>query len=149
MLLDFVSTVKSAGGDIDLNGDPEHAGMQFRPRNEVNRKATRYLFPKPEITSANVKDTRDLPWAAECFELEGRKYTVEHMNHPDNPKGTRYSAYRDYGRFGAFAAAKVKAGSSLTLKYRIWAAPGELLDRAAMQQRWEAFAEPPKVRLVR
>ena len=123
--------------------------MQYRPANEVNVKATKYFFPEEEITTANVKSHLDLPWAAECYELKGKKYTVQHMNHPDNPKGTKYSAYRDYGRFGAFPIAKVKQSESITLRYRIWVAPGEQFDRAAMQARWEAFAKAPKAKATR
>jgi hypothetical protein len=145
LLFDFRAKLTAARSDIDLNGDPEHAGMQFRPHNDVNRKTTKYLFPDEKVTRANVSKERDLAWAAECYELRGKQYTVQHMNHPDNPKGTRYSAYRDYGRFGTFAAAKVKQGESLTLLHRIWVAEGDHLSREEMQARWEAFAHAPKV----
>ncbi len=147
LLLDFISKLTAARSDIDLGGDPEHAGMQYRPHNEVAKnKSAKYMFPDEKITSGNVKKELDLPWAACCYELKAKKYTVQHMNHPDNPKGTKYSAYRDYGRFGAYPTAKVKQGESLTLRYRIWIAPGEQLDRAAMQARYEAFAKAPKAK---
>jgi len=145
MLFEFRSTLTAARSDVDLNGDPEHAGFQYRPANEVNTKATRYLFPTDRITAGNVKREVDLPWAAECYELGGKKYTVQHMNHLSNPKGTKYSAYRDYGRFGTFAKAKIAKGESLTLRHRIWVAAGEQLDRDAMQARAAAFVDPPKV----
>jgi hypothetical protein len=144
LLLDFIAKLTAVRSDIELGGDPEHAGMQYRPHNDVNRKATKYMFPDEKITSGNVRKEVDLPWAAECYELKGKKYTVQHMNHPENPKGTKYSAYRDYGRFGAFPTAKVKQSRSITLRYRVWVAPGEQLDRAAMQARYEAFAKAPK-----
>lgn len=148
LLLDFIAKLTGARSDIELGGDPEHAGMQYRPANEVNTKATKYLFPDEKITTANVKKELDLPWAACCYELKGKKYTVQHMNHPDNPKGTKYSAYRDYGRFGAYPTAKVKQSESITLRYRIWVAPGEQFDRPAMQARYEAFAKAPKVKVA-
>ena len=36
-LVDFVSKVKAVGGEAVLDGDPEHAGLHFRPANEVAR----------------------------------------------------------------------------------------------------------------
>lgn len=150
LLLDFISKLTPARSDIELNGDPEHAGMQFRPSQKVaENKSAKYLFPDEKITTGNVKNERDMPWAAESFEIDGTKYTVQHMNHPENPKGTRYSAYRNYGRFGAFATAKIAQGESLTLRYRIWAAVGEHLDRAAMKARSDAFNAAPKPEAVK
>jgi len=149
LLLEFRSQLTPVVSDVEFGGDPEHAGMQYRPRNEVNRKATVYMFHKEEITSANVKREVDLPWAAECYELEGKKYSVQHINHPDNPKGTKYSAYRDYGRFGAYPKASAKKGEPLMLKYRVWVAPGEMPTREACQQRWQAFTTPPKVEVAK
>ena len=145
MTMDFVSKLTAARSDIELNGDPEHAGMQFRPSQKVAKnKSAKYLFPDEKITTKNVSKERDLAWAAESFEIDGKKYTVQHMNHPGNPTGTRYSAYRNYGRFGAFATAKVKEGESLTLRYRLYVATGEHFDREAMQKRYEAFVQDTK-----
>jgi hypothetical protein len=75
-------------------------------------------------------------------------YCVQHVNHPDNPQGTRYSAYRDYGRFGAFPTAQLKADETLELKYRIWVAPGQCPSQEELQARYEAFANPPEVRVA-
>ena len=56
----FKSKLTATYGDVALKGDPEHAGIQYRPADEVNRKKTRYLFPKEEITAGNVKKHKDL-----------------------------------------------------------------------------------------
>ena len=85
--------------DLKLDGDPEHAGVQYRPADEVDKKATTYLFPKD---SQDPRKDFNMPWVAEYYTLNGNSYSVYHMNHPDNPQPTRYSAYRNYGRFGAF-----------------------------------------------
>jgi hypothetical protein len=140
LLLDFRSRLTAPGKDVVLGGDPEHAGMQFRPHGDIDPKQTKYLFPKEDT---NVQSERDLPWAAMAMVLSrdgGERYAVQHMSHPDNPKGTRYSAYRDYGRFGAFPTAEIKADQTLTLTYRIWAAAGELPARVQLQRQWEGFA---------
>ena len=112
--IDFISRLKSVRGDVHLKGDPEHAGVQFRPGNEVVRKQTRYLFHREGI---DPKKDLDLPWVCESFELPFGKFAVVHLNHPKNPKGTRYSAYRDYGRFGALDF-RIKQGETLSLRYR-------------------------------
>jgi hypothetical protein len=92
-----------------------------------------------------VKNARDLPWAAMSFVSGGRRYTVQHMNHPANPKGTRYSAYRDYGRFGAFPEADLAEGETLTLRYRFAVTAGDPPPRETLQAQHQAFANPPTV----
>ena len=137
LLLDFVSELKAVGGDLSLNGDPEHAGMQYRPHQDVvENKSAEYTFHKEGL---DLKKDFDLPWAAETYELRGKKYSVQHMNHPDNPTGSRYSAYRDYGRFGSFPVAKIKKGETLTLKYRIRITLGEALSVEAMNKKYAEF----------
>lgn len=124
-------------GDVTLDGDPEHAGVQFRPANEVDVKATTYVFPGEKAVP--TKDV-DYPWVGETFTLNGQKHSVVILNHPDNPKKTRFSAYRDYGRFGAFPVATIKKGESLTLKYGFVIADGEMPEAAAVQKAWDDFA---------
>jgi 3-mercaptopyruvate sulfurtransferase SseA len=133
----FTTRLNSVRGDVQLNGDPEHAGCQFRPANEVVAAETTYVFPKE-----GAQPTKDLdyPWVGETFTLSGKRYSAVHMNHPANPKGTKYSAYRDYGRFGAFFVADLKAGQPLELKYRFLVFAGEMPEAAAVQKAWDEFA---------
>jgi hypothetical protein len=143
-LVDFRTKLTATRSDVVLDGDPEHAGMQYRPHNDVaDNKSAKYLFPDAAITTKNVKARRDLPWAAETYTLREKAYAVQHMNHPGNPKGTRTSAYRNYGRFGAFAKVAVGKGEAASLAYRIWVAAGAMPTRETLQARWEAFADPP------
>lgn len=145
LLLEFHSELKAVRGDVFLNGDPEHAGFQYRAHNDVASggkevKAT-YLFHEEGI---NPREDKDLPWAAMSCGLHGRRYSVQYMNHPDNPGPTVYSAYRDYGRFGAFFTHTIKSGESLLLRYRIWVAQGAMGDRQALGSQYTAFVDPPK-----
>ncbi|HPD13440.1 MAG TPA: PmoA family protein [Planctomycetota bacterium] len=148
VLLDFVSTLASRMGDLDIGGDPEHAGVQFRPHFDVgnaeNKKNTKYVFP-PNMTPGG-KGTQDMPWAAVRFTLRGSAFEVAHLNHPENPKGAIYSAYRDYGRFGSYAPMKLPADKPITLRYRLYVreAP-EALTPAEVQRLYNDFATPPKV----
>jgi hypothetical protein len=159
-LIDFASKVKAVAGDLDLSGDPEHGGVQFRAAEEVDRKTLKYCLPKDAVeppldpnaefqlmvttkdgkTAAITKIAKtDLPWAAESYQLGGKTYNVEEMSGPGNPTGTRWSAYRDYGRFGAFPAAKLKAGETLTLRYRFWVSTGDAPTRADLQKQYEEY----------
>ncbi|MDP6353701.1 MAG: PmoA family protein [Planctomycetota bacterium] len=137
LLLDFHSVLTAPTDDVNLNGDPEHAGMQYRPHNDVvGNKSAKYLFHKE---GANAKADRDWPWAVMTYKLKEKSYTVQHMNHPGNPKGTKYSAYRDYGRFGAFPVAKIKKGESLTLQYRIRVQSGEAAERNVFAAQYQNY----------
>jgi hypothetical protein len=150
LLLEFQSELKAVRGDVFLNGDPEHAGMQYRAHNDVatggNEVKATYLFHKDGIDAHRDKD---LPWAAMSCGLNGRRYSVLHMNHPDNPKQTLYSAYRDYGRFGAFFKKKIGAGETLTLRYRILVVEGEMPKRGELAKKYSEFVDGPTVEVVK
>ena len=161
-LIDFSATIKAVAGDLALDGDPEHGGIQYRPADQVDRKATQYCLPKDAVeppldpnaefqVMAATKDGKtaaitkigktDLPWAAESYLLAGKTYHVQQMSHPDNPKGTRWSAYRDYGRFGAFPKVDLKNGETLTVRYRFWVSAGPAPSREELQKQWDAYAK--------
>ena len=150
LLLDFNTDLKAVRGNVFLNGDPEHAGFQYRAHNDVAAggkevKAT-YLFHKDGI---DPKKDYDLPWMAMSYGLNDRRCNVQHLNHPGNPKPTIYSAYRDYGRFGAFFKEEIPAGKTLTLRYRIWVGRGEMPKRQELVGRYSAFVEGIKVEVLR
>lgn len=121
--VDMRSKLKAPGAAVTLGGDPEHAGLQFRPANEVDRAATMYLYPKE---NADAHKDLDYPWVAETFSLNGAKFSVVYLNHPDNPTGTRFSAYRNYGRFGGFFTSEIPAGGEKTIQARILVSAGEM-----------------------
>lgn len=137
LVVDFVSELKAVGSDAKFSGDPEHAGMQYRPHNGVaENKSAKYVFPQEKT---NVQKEVDLPWAALTYQLSDATYSVQHMNHPGNPKGTRYSAYRDYGRFGAFPTFEVGENETRTLKYRIRVTLGDVPSREVLNAEYKKF----------
>jgi len=150
LLLDFCAELKAVAGDVFLNGDPEHGGMQYRPHNDVAAGSktaegggtATYLFHKDGV---DPHKDENLPWTAMSHPLAGQFYSVQHMDHPDNPRPTFYSAYRNYGRFGAFFKRKLAAGETVKMRYRIWAGQGQMPPREEMSARYSAFAEPPQV----
>jgi mono/diheme cytochrome c family protein/glucose/arabinose dehydrogenase len=134
--IDVVSRVKAIGGATELDGDPEHSGLQFRPANEVERKETVYLYP---VENAQPHKDLDYPWIGETFTLRGKKYSVVYLNHPANPKGGRISAYRDYGRFGVFWKASLAAGATQEFRARFIVAEGAMLPAEAIQKAWNEY----------
>jgi len=158
LLLDFHTELKAVRGEVFLNGDPEHAGFQYRAHDAVAKGGKEvkaiYLFHEDGI---DPRKDKDLPWAAMSYGLNGKQYTVQYMNHPENPKPTIYSAYRDYGRFGAFFQQKINAslgsawdkGETLTLAYRIWVGQGEMPQRQELVNRYSAFVNGPTVEVLR
>ena len=136
-VIDFSAKLSAPRGDVQLNGDPEHAGIHFRPAGELDTKKTLYHFP---AATPNAHKDTDYPWVGETFTLGGAAYSVVEMSHPKNPTGTRWSAYRDYGRFGAFPVAELKQGGSASFNYRFLIANGELPDAATISQLYTEFA---------
>lgn len=137
-LIDFMSVLTAANGDVQLNGDPEHAGVQFRASQKVaNNKSATYVFP---VDGAKAKKYTDLPWAAQTFDMDGQKWTVQQMSHPKNPNDkARWSAYRDYGRFGEFASMNIADGEKVTLRYRFRVTKGEAPAREKLNATYAAY----------
>lgn len=139
-VIDFVSELTAAHGAVELNGDPEHAGVQFRPSQQVAvNKSAKYVFP---VDDAKEKKYVGMDWVAETFDVDGQKWTVQHLSHPSNPDDkARWSAYRDYGRFGEFPVIKIADGETVTLRYRFRVTKGEAPAREKLAEYYKQFAE--------
>lgn len=154
ILVEFVSRLASAVGPVKLDGDPQHAGFQFRAAQQVadNQKETYYLRPdgkgKPGETrnwDAKSRDpkTVNLPWNAASFVLDGKRYTAVYLDRPANPKEARYSE-RSYGRFGSYFEYTLEEGKDLVVAYRLWLQEGEMTgDEAGALS--DDFVEPVEV----
>jgi len=145
VLIDFVSTLEPAGSEVQLLGDAEHAGIQYRPHNDVsNNSSAQYTFPAGTIDDSNpgadqVHAAGNLAWVGQSHTIRGETFFVQHMNHPDNPGDTIYSAYRPYGRFGAFFEETIPAGESLTVRYRFLILRGQAPATETLQGYYEAY----------
>jgi len=141
-LVNFGSTLESAaGGTIHLDGDPQHAGFQFRSTPEVaanDADKTYYLrtdgkgklsetrnWDHKNADSPQNAECTNRPWNAMSFVVGGTRYTALYLDHPDNPKPSRYSE-RDYGRFGSYFVADVTPEKPLTVRYQLWLQEGEM-----------------------
>ncbi|MGL4462928.1 MAG: DUF6807 family protein, partial [Planctomycetia bacterium] len=155
LLIDVESTLTATRGDVTLNGDRQHAGLQFRAAAEVNenQKETRYLRPAgwaelPASKEYNGADFVGLPWNALQYPLGDRKYTVAYLSHPANPKKAEFSE-RLYGRFGEFFSYTLKQGEPLTVRYRFWITADGDATRDTIEARHADFASPIVAELVK
>ena len=135
--IEMRSTLKPDHGEAKIDGDPEHAGAQFRPSEKIDGTKTTYVYPGNDVL---IHKVRDLTWVAEVFTIEGKTFTALLLNHPSNPKDTAFSAYRDYGRFGAFPKGVATQESPFKLRYKWLIAAGDVRDPAAFQEAYNAFA---------
>ena len=143
-IFDYTITLEASGAPVVLDGDPQHAGFQFRAAQEVQESKTTYTRP------AGAKDTGndvwvDCAWVFGRFDIEGETHVVLHADHPDNPKSV-YST-RDYGRFGSYFAGQLESGRPLVLRYRLAVLSGENVDRlTAESAEWLAAGLAANVR---
>jgi hypothetical protein len=153
-LLEFASVLRTTGGPVRLDGDPQHAGFHFRADNEVAAKtAKRTVFVRPGGTGKPGEEWNwpghrrqvNLPWLAMSFVLGGKRYTVAYLDRPGNPKEARFSE-RTYGRFGSYFAYELRRGKPLRVNYRIWIQEG-LMKAPEVAERSAAFADPPAVKV--
>ena len=126
--IDFRSKLSTDQKIVKLDGDPQHAGFQFRASNEVavsKSKMTYYIRPlsgkdekgKTKNWPQN-KDMTNLPWKAQSVSVGGDRYTTVYLDHPSKPKPSFYSE-RDYGRFGSYFKTEITPSTPLHVKYRL------------------------------
>ncbi len=146
LIIDFHSTLESLNGaTIELDGDRQHAGVQFRAANQVDDNAEKTFFVRPfnlnhvdAKTEIDSNDMLDLPWNAMVFTLDGKQYTVAYLSHPSNPANAEMSE-RKYGRFGEFFPFTITPNNPLTVKYRFVVTSGEPPTREALQQWYQNY----------
>jgi hypothetical protein len=126
--IDFHSLLSTTQPEIRLDGDPQHAGFQFRASNDVainNSNQTFYIRSKGGKDQLGKtknwpqnKEMTNLNWNAQSVVVESQRYFTLYLDHPSNPKPSFYSE-RDYGRFGSYFKAKVTPTSPLKVRYRL------------------------------
>ena len=136
ILIDMVSKLKAVAGETSLNRDAEHAGLHWRPADNLDRSKTLFMYP---VENANPHKDRDYPWFGESYTLPEGRFSVVYLNHPENPKDASISAYRDYGRFGACFVTTIPANETLTIRARFFVMEGELPSAEVIQQTWNAY----------
>jgi len=124
--LDVVIELRATDGPVQLAGDPQHSGQQFRAAQqfaEPRARPVRYVRP------ADAEGGKDdvwtgCAWIAAVLPLEGGPVTVLRIEGRDNPKPATWST-RPYGRFGATFAHELLPGKPLRLSFTYVIALGE------------------------
>jgi hypothetical protein len=153
-LVEFASRLSSTVGKVKLDGDPAHAGFQFRAAQEVadNPKPTYYLRPDGKGQpgefrnwDAKHRDPRcvNLPWYAVSFMIGPKRYTAVYLDRPGNPREARYGE-RDYARIGCYFEYELDQGKDLLIGYRLWLQEGEMTVPQAAALSAD-FVDPPRV----
>ncbi len=129
--IDFHTRMFAIAGPVRLDGDLQHAGVQFRAAQYVadNADETRFIRPEslshvPADKELGEADRINLPWNAMNFKIDDNNYTVVYMTNPANP-GRAEMSERLYGRFGEFFPHYHSEGAPLEIRYRFWVVEGE------------------------
>jgi hypothetical protein len=153
-LIEFASRLRSPSGRVRIDGDPQHAGFQFRAHNDVDAYTTNqtiFIRPdgmgKPGETRNWDPQTRkgpvNQPWNAMSFVLGDQRYTVAYLDRPENPKEARFSE-REYGRFGSYFEYTIERDKPLVVNYRLWLQEGLMQPKEVVALSSD-FVEPVKV----
>jgi len=153
-LIEFASRLRSTSGRVRIDGDPQHAGFQFRAHNDVDAyTSNETIFIRPdgvgkrgETRNWNPQTRQgpvNMPWNAMSFVLGTNRYTVAYLDRPDNPKEARFSE-REYGRFGSYFEYTIEKDKPLTVNYRLWLQDG-LMKPAEVAALSANFVEPVNV----
>jgi hypothetical protein len=109
----------AVGGDVVLDGDPQHAGVQLRLAQEVHDRATATVYALDPRAVDRGNDT----WA-ECrfaqvrVEVGGHAVAVTHALDASWPADALYST-RAYGRFGATTRIRLEPNRETILSTRL------------------------------
>jgi hypothetical protein len=151
-LIEFASQLQTQVQEIKLDGDPQHAGFQFRAAQEVaesTNKQTYYLRPQSKgapgetLNWPEAAEMVNLPWHAMSCMIGGKRYTFAMLDHLNNPKESRFSE-RDYGRFGSYFEHTITPEKPLDLNYRVWVTDGETTPEA-IEAKLRDFVTPVEV----
>lgn len=145
-LIDFHSELQTLGGSVRLDGDRQHAGVQFRAAQFVadhteysyyiRPDAWNHLAPTDEVGNDN---NHDFGWNAFHFQVEGRPFTTLYLSHPANPKPAEMSE-RQYGRFGEFFRHELTPDNPLISQYRFWITAGSAPERELFKTQHAAYS---------
>ena len=142
-VVDFATRLKSKVGKVRLDGDPQHAGFQFRAHNDVAEKTakqTYYLRPDGKDAPGKTRNWPgdkkhvNLPWDVVSFVLDDQRYSVAYIDSPNNPGEKRHSE-RDYARFGCYFEYDLTEERPLVLNHRVWLVKGEMTKEQVDRQR--------------
>ncbi len=147
LMLDFSSNLKAVNGPVTLDGNAEHAGVQYRASNDVAAEVPGSKKPTYFFNKEGIDPTKDfnLPWVGMSYGLNNKTYSVVEMSDHGNPRPAIWSAYRDYGRFGPYIKYELGNKESFNVNYRFWISESTMPDRGEIAAKYEAYQHPPEL----
>jgi hypothetical protein len=153
-VIDFVSTLHSLAGKIELKGDLQHAGMHLRLEDEVSKheNTTKYVLPdgaEELIDKATGKSDDKVvgAWWVMCSaEVGGKRYWIQHMTAPDLVTGIPVYSIRRYARFGSFFEPVLEEGKPQVYRFRFVVSESELTREQCAAMYTAYTKETPLVR---
>ena len=123
--LDVQIGLRAADATVVLDGDPQHAGHQFRALQQFAEKDAGVRYVRPAEAHARADDVwTDCDWSAAVLPFSSGAVTVLRIEGRANPKPATW-ATRGYGRFGAMVRCEVTNDVELRLGYTYVIATGE------------------------
>jgi len=162
-LVEFASVLETTDGKIHLDGDPQHAGFQFRASQHVAEKTkgqTYYIRPDGVGEPGQFrnwpanKEHVNLPWNGMSIVVHDDRYLLGYLDRPSNPKEARFSE-RNYGRFGSYFTYDVTEEKPLKVNYQVYfqalkSSPDAGTEaQEELTHRSQNFVDPPEVRIVK
>ena len=151
--IDFASVITTNQDKLTLDGDPQHAGFQFRASNEVFEKTANETFYVRPVDGKDAngktknwpqnKDMTNLSWKGQSVLIGERRYFTLYLDHPDNPKPSFYSE-RNYGRFGSYFKTTVTPKAPLKTSYRLHVSQTEFSVNTC-EEKSRAFSQTDRV----
>lgn len=145
-VVDLDSRLTAVSGEVELGGDLQHAGVQFRAAQYVadNSETTRFIRPAdwsdyPDDEELEEDRWSNLPWNGMHYTIENNPYTVVYMSRPSNPGDSQMSE-RKYGRFGEFIPHQLAEGETLQLQYRFWVVAGDAPSVEDIEEVYSGYA---------
>lgn len=150
LLMDYTSDLTAVSGDVILDGNADHGGVQFRAHNDVAEddeevNKAHYYFHQDSI---DAKEDFNLPWVGMSYGLNNKRYSIVQMDNMQNPQPSMWSAYRDYGRFGPFFKTELGANETLSVHYRFWMSESDMPERDVLSSKYTTYIEPVKVQII-
>lgn len=101
-VLQVRSELRATSTPVRLDGDPQHAGQQFRALQQFAEKGSEPVqYLRPAAATGGKDDVwTGCRWTAAVLPMPGGPVTVLRVEGAGNPGPTRWST-RPYGRFGA------------------------------------------------
>ncbi|MEO6594609.1 MAG: DUF6807 family protein [Planctomycetota bacterium] len=125
-VLDVQIQLRAASDPVQLTGDPQHAGHQFRALQQFAEKGAEPVrYVRPTTAKPQPNDVwANCAWIAAVLPLTDGPVTVLRIEGEHNPRPVLWST-RGYGRFGATFSHELLPRQPLELRYTYIVALGE------------------------